>query len=222
MRPRSILLLSFATALAACNVDIKIDGKEKGLAGSGVEATETREVGSFTRVRLDGAGTLELTTGPATPLTLVGDDNLLPRIETTVTDGEFVIRPTESISPEIGLVFTAGAPAITRVECAGAAEISVTGIDVPSFEIVVRGAADVEASGRAESVKVELAGAGTVDTVDLIAQDVTVDSRGAGDIAVFADRTVAVSLAGVGRVDVAGDAEMVRKDVAGLGVVTRR
>lgn len=219
---RIAFALAAMTALAACNVRINVDGQSDGLPGSGVEATELRDVGAFTRVRIDGAGTLELSTGALTPLTLTGDDNILPLIDTTVEDSLLVIRPSRSISPERGLVFRATVPELTGVECAGAAEIVVRGLDAQSFAIGVRGSALVEATGRAASLTIDLSGAGSVDTLGLIARDVRVDMSGAGSASVHADATLAVSISGIGRVTYDGDAEIVEKNISGLGVVTRR
>jgi len=208
--------------LTACDVSVTVGGQEDGLKGSGVEASETREVGPFQRVRIDGAGTLELSTGELSPLTLTGDDNILPLIETTVEDGLLVIRPTESISPDTDLVFRATVPDLTSVGCAGAANIVATGLDAQTFAIEVRGAAQVDASGKTGDLSIDVAGAGSVDTVELKAQDVTVDLKGACNAVVHADKTLAVTIAGIGGVRYDGDAKLVKKEVSALGFVKKR
>ena len=219
--PFLALFVALSLALPACDVNVTIGG-EPGLQGSGVEATETREVGAFSRVLLEGAGTLELSTGAATPLTMSGDDNLLPLIETTVTDGELLIRPRESISPELSLVFRVSSPDLTAVRSAGAAKIVATDLDAQEFTVSVHGAASVEASGRAGSLTIDVAGAGSVDTTALVARDVVVDLAGASNAEVHADGTLAVTIAGVGSVRYSGDAELVKEDVSGLGSVRKR
>lgn len=60
--------------------------------GSGNIVSVNRAVEGFTRVQICCGMVLRLTQGPSTQLTLEGDDNLLPEVETVVHDGTLTIR----------------------------------------------------------------------------------------------------------------------------------
>src|SRR5215210_8916796 len=77
--------------------------------GSGKEARETREIGNFTELDLRGVGSVEVAIGNPRPLVISGDDNILPMIETKVTDGRLTIRSTRPVRPVQPLIIEATA-----------------------------------------------------------------------------------------------------------------
>jgi hypothetical protein len=54
------------------------------IQGSGVSKTESRSVGSFSKIDLSGSPDVEVAVGPATSVSVTADDNIVPIIETTV------------------------------------------------------------------------------------------------------------------------------------------
>ena len=60
--------------------------------GSGKVVTETRQVSGFDRVALSGIGNLTITQGDKESLKIEAEDNILPRIETTVQNRTLIIR----------------------------------------------------------------------------------------------------------------------------------
>lgn len=216
MKSRIALVgLTLALTLAAC-------GKgTRGVPGSGIEATEIRQIDAFERIELVGSGRLTIEVGQAAPLTITADDNLLPLLETRVSDGQLVIRPTESISPEIGLVFSVGTESLSGISLTGAASIVAGEVEAQSLEISIEGAGRVKVTGTADTLVAGVAGAGELELFDLQAREAKIDLAGAAGAEVHADELLNVTIAGIGRVRYSGEPKL-EKSISGLGSVKRR
>src|SRR5215218_10670529 len=68
-----------------------VGGCDTALRGSGNVKTESRNVSGFQQVELDGQGTLTITQGDNEALTVEAEDNILPRIKTTVANNRLTI-----------------------------------------------------------------------------------------------------------------------------------
>ncbi len=68
--------------------------------GSGNVKTESREVQGFDLVEVAGVGSLTITQGATEALTIQAEDNLLPRLRSTVQNGTLQLGP--SPGSEIG------------------------------------------------------------------------------------------------------------------------
>src|SRR5438876_8831238 len=83
------LLLAVAT-LAGCDVGSDCSGKDC-VKGSGKVVTQTRQVGTFTAIRLDSIGDLTVEPAGTNSLTVTTDDNLQPIVTSEVKDGTLVL-----------------------------------------------------------------------------------------------------------------------------------
>ena len=192
-----------------------------GVPGSGVSKTETREVGTFDEIGFTGGGSLEINVGKKTPLTITGDDNLLPLIHTSVQDGRLTIQPVESIEPKTPLVFTVGTADLTVFDCSGAAKAIVSGVKNETFKINLSGAGLIKATGQTGRFELSLSGAANVEADDLIAREVIADLSGAGKADVHATVILKATVSGTGIIRYQGDPK-VEKSVSGIGAVKKR
>ena len=140
--PLALLLASLAP-LPGCH-----DGSSAGTAGDGVTKTDPRDVATFDAIEVDGAVKLEISSSPATELSLSGDENILPLISTTVTGGKLVIHPTVAINPKLPLVVSVHVPTLRRIDVNGAASLHVKGLRAASFTLASNGVSDAELSGQ--------------------------------------------------------------------------
>ena len=207
----SIALIFLLTAVGCHYVD-------RGVPGSGIAKTETRDVGAFEEVDFSGAGTLVLTSGEPKPLTITADDNLLPLIETTVRDGRLSIGTGQSINPRTSLIVNAGAADIKSVSISGAATIIVTGVDNESFKIDLSGAGSIKLVGKTGRLVLSISGAASADTINLVARDVVVDISGSGSANVHAVEALKANVSGSGNISYMGDPK-VEQNISGVGSV---
>jgi hypothetical protein len=212
-----------ATKLFALFVCMLASGCMMGgsVIGSGKEARETREIGNFTQLELLGVGRVEVTIGNLRPLELSGDDNILPLIETKITNGKLVIRTTRSIHPVQPLIIKATALDLTAIMLSGAGEIATTGIANDNLHAEVAGAGEVTLSGQTSNPVLTLAGVGSVDARELVAKAVTIDMSGAGRTDVSPVVSLHVTITGAATVTYSGEPTITQK-ITGVGKLERR
>jgi hypothetical protein len=99
-----------------------VSGLGKSLQGSGNVVTESRQVSGFDSISVCCSMRLILTQGNSESLEIEADDNLLPEIESVVTNGTLIVRFKDSFS---GIRLFNTSPIIVRVSA-----IQVNGVDV--------------------------------------------------------------------------------------------
>lgn len=199
--------------------------------GSGVAATQHRDLAGFVSIALGAPFSLVLRQGAREGVEIVADDNLLPLIETRITDrGERTLTiqvPRETrVEPRTPVVVTVvfvkleslalgSSGTITgqglhlvRLSAAigGSGEMRLPALEVATtLEVSVGGSGRIAADGRARSLSVSVAGSGRCDLDRLVAGDVSVAVAGSGAARVHARTSLNVTIAGSGDVLYRGD-----------------
>jgi len=192
-----------------------------GVRGDGVRKSETRQVAAFDQVAVLGGGTVELLIGPAGPLEITMDQNLLPLIRTEVKDGRLVIEPTEPIRSRQGFAIRVATPDVRRIESTGAARITVTGVSNARLELQLSGAGSVTASGRTDALVANGTGAVRIMADGLEARQVDIDLTGACHGEVHATEALDAAITGAGSVVYRGDPKVTQR-LTGAGSVKKR
>lgn len=184
MKSRKIILSSallvLSLTLMACSIPvINI------VRGSGTLATESREVGDFNAIQLDGAGRLVIIQGESTSLTVEAEDNLISSLQSTV-DGDTLklgyqdncwqktLLPTEAI------LYTLTVTDLNAITFNGAGDLEMESLHTDSLAITINGAAQVSLKNlTADSLKVRINGTGTVNIGgEVVSQDIGIDGAG--------------------------------------------
>ena len=197
------------------------EGKNS-IRGSGVSKTETRTIGDFKKVEINGSCDVSVSVGSAAGLTVTADDNFLEYIVTEVRDGTLVVEmKSGSYSPSVHMKVYATVPSLAALAIRGSADADVTGLSGDRFELSIEGSGDAKASGKVGAVVAKVAGSGDVNASNVEARDATVEVSGSGDVEVWATDSLTVSIAGSGDVGYKGEPK-VTKSVAGSGSVRKR
>jgi hypothetical protein len=207
----AVLGLVGALSLGACT-----------LRGSGTEQIDQRELDSFHAIDLGGAFELVVHVAPESTQKVVvsSDDNIVPRILTTVSGGEldlsvdhWMVRPQHEMKVEIWV------PSLTKIDASGASKIQVDGLHGELFELELSGASDSTLSGIVDRFVVESSGATELDARGLEAKTVELELSGAGNAEVLASERLDAEVSGAGNVRYFGEPTQVTKDVSGAGSV---
>lgn len=209
---RCVWSLLCAVVLAACNVS--------GVRGSGVEASTQRDVASFSTLSVGGKFTVDVTLGGTQSVRLVGDDNLLPLVTTTVKGGELVVNTSEQVDPRSGVRLVITAPDLARVKVSGAVKVQVAGVRNAEFEFSCSGACDAALRGETKRFVSETSGASSIDARQLRSVDSKVSISGAGSTDVCVTGALDASVSGVGSVKYSCDPRIVRPTISGIGTVS--
>jgi Putative auto-transporter adhesin, head GIN domain len=192
-----------------------------GLQGSGVAATQTRAVPSFSGVELAGSNNVTIRVGERQSVVVKADDNLLDRVTTRVEAGNLVIGNTPggftAMSPTSVEVTV---PSLAAVTLSGSGNCSVSGIKTQSLTVTITGSGVVTGSGTAGQLQVSLAGSGVAQLGQLVADDVRAVVSGSGDIFVTATKSLDGSVPGSGTILYGGDPQKVTTRVTGSGAIS--
>ena len=190
--------------------------------GSGQERRETREAGAFSEIEVGGIFDVHVQVGPEASIEVIGDDNIVPLVDTTISGERLHIETDESISPKLDLVVNITTPSLGALRTSGSCEVDVSGISGETFVVDSSGVADITLEGTVSAFELDSSGAGRVDASDLKAQTVKVDMSGAGKADVHAEKSLVAHVSGAGSVRYAGDPAEVDEHVSGVGKVKPR
>lgn len=224
MQASRSVLLALLTGLVAVLLLVACGGDDSGAeakSGSGVAASETREVDSFSSVDLQGFGDVMITIGPEQSVTVETDENLLERVDTTVRGDALEIETDGRLDTDLGIDVVIVVPKLEAVTLSGAGDFVIDGLSAPSVDVVMNGAGNVEAVGTVERLDVSINGAGNAALSDLVASEVDVSINGAGNAAVQATSSLSASINGAGRVTYSGDPEEVETSTQGVGTISK-
>lgn len=189
--------------------------------GSGVTATQAREVAPFTSLELAGSNNVVIRVGEKQSVLVRADDNLLDRVTTEVQSGKLVIANTPgSFTTKSPMIVEVAVPTLDALTLTGNGNIVVNGIETESFEVSLPGNGTLTGSGTATRLDVTVGGSGTVQFTRLVADDVRALVSGSGSVFVTATESIDASVSGSGAIIYTGNPSSVTKSVTGSGAIT--
>lgn len=132
----------------------------------------------------------------------------LPRVSSIAVEGAGLVQASSPSGGNVSL----------RLE--GAARARIQNLRATDLTAQLAGASSVDLTGSTTTEDVQLSGAGSYTADSFDAADVSVYVTGAGDCKVRADRSLDVTINGLGKVSYAGSPATVQRQVSGLGSIT--
>lgn len=213
---RITLLFMLISLLAACH-----RGMMTQVSGSGNRQKQTREVEAFTSVTTEGAFHIEVVAQRPVALEIEADDNILPLVQTDVSNGVLHIKPKQSYSVREPIIIRIAVPNLDGINSNGAGKIDVAGLNNEKFEIDLNGATSVRVSGETKLVDIEANGACKLDATKLRSARAVVNSNGVSRVELHAADQLDVTVSGPSSVVYSGD-PVVNKTVNGPGSVQKK
>lgn len=213
------------------------------IKGSGVARTETRAVGDFHKITLGVGARLEIRQGPSEGLSITGDDNIVPLIETVVDNGTLKIRWADRVHGSTSYKSLNIVVNVTNVDSlnlsgsgemhaaqlkagdlratiSGSGEIAIDTLEANSLNISLAGSGTLTAAGHVNTLDATISGSGELAAAKLESRNARVTLQGSGDAAVWATETLNATIAGSGEVTYHGKPKVTRT-IAGSGNVSR-
>jgi hypothetical protein len=212
------------------------------IRGSGVAATETRDVSGITGISLQTSGDLVIKQTGEESLTVTADDNVIGHIATEVKNGTLTIKMTDVSGAVVSVVtpirFELTVKSLQSIALLGGAAAKADSLAADNFAIAVgssgsvsigslvtgplsvaiSGSGEVSVAGRADTESVAISGSGSYAGDELAADRASVAISGSGDAAVWAETALDVNISGSGSVTYRGEPE-ITKHVTGSGTV---
>ena len=210
----SLLLLT--SLVAGCH-----NGILNRVSGSGNRERQKRNVASFNSISYNGAFDVNIVCQQPVSLEIEGDDNILPLVDTEVSNNVLHIKNIRDYSVSEPIKLKISVPNLEGIAVKGAGKIEVSGMKNEKFEIDANGAPTIRVSGETKLVDIETNGAGKIDTHKLRASKAIVDSKGVSRVDVQAMDQLDVTVSGPSHVTYEGNA-VVNKTVNGPGSVEKK
>ena len=210
------------------------------IVGSGVSKTEARAVTGIRNISLGVHARVEVRQGGAEGLTITGDDNIVPMVETVVDNGTLKIRWTgkgySTQYKDLAIVVNAasvegltiaGSGSIhatqlkagnLRATITGSGDVAIDDLDAKALTVTIAGSGDMAVAGRVDTLDVTIAGSGDLKAPKLESRVVKVTVQGSGDAIVWATESLSATVAGSGDIKYYGKPQ-VRQTVAGSGSI---
>jgi len=169
--------------------------------GSGIPATEAREVAAFSSVQLAGSNNVVIRVGEQQSVVVRADRNLLDRVTTDVRSGTLAIGNTPGrLTTSSPMSVSVDVPKLDAVTLTGSGNIAVNGIAAPSLEVNLPGSGTVTGSGSVTRLDVTVSGSGAVQFTRVAANAVRAAVSGSGSIIVTAAKSLDASVSGSGAI----------------------
>jgi hypothetical protein len=237
MKKILFVFLAFVTTSSFAQTDI---------TGNGNIKKETREVSNFTRIALSGSVNVQLAYGNSPTITVEGDENILPYIETLVENGTLVIRTKNKtgIKSKSKLIVYASLTKIEELRVSGSGNItgngdftndgntslSVSGsgninLGIETFnetKIAISGSGNVTLNGKStNNIDATISGSGNIDCSGVSCNDVFAKVSGSGNIKVYANKSIDAKVSGSGNIYYKGSATNINLKSAGSGKIIK-
>ena len=164
------------------------------------------------------------TQGDETSVVVRGPEGVVEHV--TLVDGRLSFADGEGREGRItvfgrneSLTVAITAPDVHRFVLEGFGDLTLNDIDRDALDVVVEGAGDIEANGRAEALNLVIEGAGDADLAGLSVQSADVRIEGAGGAEVNASQSANIVIEGVGNVDLIQRPAQLSQSISGVGSV---
>ncbi len=237
---KKLLLALFVLASSCCFA------QQEKITGDGNLKKETREISNFTGLMVSGNVNVDLSYGDSKSIIVEGDENILPYIETTVENGNLIIKTKDKVSVRTKnkLLVHVSMKKVARLRVAGSGnitgsgdfsndsktEIGVSGsgsinIAMNSFsetKINISGSGNVTLKGKStNNIDATISGSGNIDCAEVICDDVNARVSGSGNIKVFANKSIEARVSGSGNIYYKGSATNINLKSSGSGKIIK-
>lgn len=211
-------------------------------SGGVLDASETRELESFSQIELDINAEVTILQSEETKIDIQADSSDLEEIRTRVQDGKLIIDRQVSFmlfdttpAPEL-TIYLQDLEAITingagkvssdsleleelAITINGSGDIALANLSSESVEAVINGSGRIDLSGEAPNQQITINASGDFLGHELAGQDVIVQINGSGSAEVDVETSLRISIVGSGDVRYTGEPSSVDRQVVGSGEI---
>jgi hypothetical protein len=200
-------------ALVGCNIG--------GVRGNGHIVTESRNASAFMNIVVSGAFEVEWRSG-APSVAVTADENLMPLIEASVTDGALRVRTSRDVRPSHSMKLTLTSSSLESASLNGASRLNAHQLVGSRFVLKTSGASKVVLDGAVAELVASMTGASELRAESLQTKTTELDVTGAGAAQVNVSDTLKASITGAGKVEYEGSPAHVEKHITGAGTIRKR
>ena len=236
-------LITTLIILLSLNINAQSWWNSKKIKGNGNVVTKTRSIGSFDRVNVGGSFDVNLVAGTEGEITIKGESNIIPYIETEVKGGKLKIQFKENtnIRTTRKLVVTVPFERIRAVSLGGSGNVRVqkrmkaddasfniggsgnisADVDANTVKASIGGSGNIKLKGKTDNFKCSIAGSGSVKAYDLDANTLKASIAGSGSVQTSVSSKIKASVVGSGSVYYKGNPKIDSNSIGSGDVIDR-
>ena len=214
---RLTLFLTALVIFTGCSLNLN------GIRGSGTFKTESRAVTTFSSISFKSVGKLKIQQTGKESLTIIAEDNILPILESRVSDQTLYISNanTSSINPTEPIEFVVEVKSLENLNAKGVGSIEIKDIQGKRLAIFLDGVGSIAIAGNVDVLDLELTGVGSFDGQALKTKQAQVRNKGVGSAVVNVSEHLDASVSGLGSIEYVGSPQ-VTESVKGMGSIKKR
>ncbi|MDN5285912.1 MAG: hypothetical protein JWR38_2186 [Mucilaginibacter sp.] len=233
--------LTIAVVIACLSVSILSSCRFNCVHGSGKLVTEQRKANDFKKIEITGAFKIHLKQDSSSSITVIGDDNLLKYVSTSVDGDKLTIKSTKSMCFDDSLIVTVGIRQLNEIKSSGAVDllsigkitandlkIGLSGASKANLDLSVAnlsthssGVAKLSFKGQAASYNLESSGLTKINAFDFVVGDYTISTSGASECKINVLKTLNVHSSGASEIDYKGSPSTVNNDKSGASKIKK-
>ena len=231
---RIIALVFLALLLINCS-------KNQVVVGSNNIITQEKQLSAYDRIEVLGSYDVIFTDGEVGKIKIKAPDNILPLIQTEVSDGLLRIDTGKNryrVKEPI-IIYVPVDSRLKQVDIKGSADIytensletkaldvDVYGsgdvrlqVDSSTLALKIDGSGDIRVGGKTDNLSININGSGNVEVPNLKAEKAVININGSGNVSAYVTEDVDVSITGSGDVTIKGNPKKVKQKIKGSGGV---
>ena len=232
---RIIALVFLALLLINCS-------KNQVVVGSNNIITQEKQLSAYDRIEVLGSYDVIFTDGEVGKIKIKAPDNILPLIQTEVSDGLLKIGAEKNrykVKEPI-IIYVPVDSRLKQVDIKGSADIytensletkaldvDVYGsgdvrlqVDSSTLALKIDGSGDIRVGGKTDNLSININGSGNVEVPNLKAEKAVININGSGNVSAYVTEDVDVSITGSGDVTIKGNPKKVKQKINGSGRVS--
>ncbi|CAN1211306.1 Putative auto-transporter adhesin head GIN domain-containing protein [Tumidithrix helvetica PCC 7403] len=220
---RNKLIYRLTVFLVALSIFTGCSFQLGGIRGSGVFKTESREVTTFSSISFKSVGKLKIQQNGKESLTISAEDNILPILESRVSDQILYISNANesSINPTKPIEFVVEVKSLESLNIDGVGSIEANGIQGKRLSVSLDGVGSVAIAGNVDVLDLSLSGVGSFQGGELKTNQATVRNKGVGSAVVNVSDRLDATVSGIGSIEYIGFPQ-VKESVKGMGAIKKR
>lgn len=211
-----------------------------------VASSKAYKISDFNTIKLEMIGTVYYEQGDSVYLNVSGSSGLIEDLKVSDKKGNLSIKMKKDNQFTVnrkGLEIRIGSPSLSDITINGIGsfnieksfksdevtinhngigKINIADCQVGVFNLNSTAMGAINVKGKATETIIHSQGVGQIDCAELKSQNTKVVSSGVGNISVYAQNSIDISMTGVGNVNYYGNPNVVKSDVSGLGKVTNK
>jgi hypothetical protein len=241
MNKKLLTLLLLATITLTTNAQNWFSSKVK---GNGNIITEKRTTSNYNGIRSSGSFHVLLVNGKEGEITLKGEENILPLIETIIENNTLKIRfqKNTNVRTTKKVIITVPVTDIETITLAGSGNIESKNVlkgeniitklsgsgsinlvaNTEEINAEITGSGNINLEGTAVHFNTKITGSGDVKAYELQAEEVQIKITGSGSVKANVSKRIAAKITGSGNVYYQGNPKYVNSKTTGSGSIIKR